>query len=57
MHILLGTNNYFAVKRWPEPEVWVDIIKNKLGLEASDSFVLDELEQSAAYWKDAIARM
>lgn len=30
--IKLGINNCFAVKRWPEPEEWVDIVTNKLKL-------------------------
>jgi sugar phosphate isomerase/epimerase len=29
----LGVNNCFAVKRWPEPDVWAAIVKNELGLE------------------------
>jgi D-erythrulose 1-phosphate 3-epimerase len=28
----LGINTCFAVKRWPEPEQWLDIVKNELGL-------------------------
>lgn len=30
--IELGINNCFAVKRWPEPEEWINIVVNKLGL-------------------------
>jgi sugar phosphate isomerase/epimerase len=29
----LGVNNCFAVKRWPEPDVWAAIVKNELGLD------------------------
>ena len=29
----LGINNCFAVKRWPEPERWADIVRTRLGLE------------------------
>ena len=29
----LGINNCFAVKRWPEPERWADIIRSRLDLE------------------------
>jgi sugar phosphate isomerase/epimerase len=29
----LGINNCFAVKRWPEPEQWVRIVKHELGLD------------------------
>ncbi|MBN1835084.1 MAG: sugar phosphate isomerase/epimerase [Spirochaetales bacterium] len=43
MRARLGTNNFFAVKRWPEPEVWVDIVKNRLGLEMVQ-FNLDLLD-------------
>jgi sugar phosphate isomerase/epimerase len=33
MRVRLGTNNFFAVKRWPEPEAWTEIVKNRLGLD------------------------
>ena len=39
----LGINNYFAVKRWPEPEEWVRIIKKDLGLSIAQ-FDLDLLD-------------
>ena len=29
----LGINTCFAVKRWPEPEQWVRIVKHELGLD------------------------
>ena len=29
----LGVNNCFAVKRWPEPDVWAKIVRNELGLD------------------------
>ena len=29
----LGVNTCFAVKRWPEPEVWASLVKNELGLD------------------------
>ena len=29
----LGVDLSFAKKRWPEPEAWLDIVKNKLGLK------------------------
>ena len=29
----LGVNNCFAVKRWPEPARWADIVRNELGLD------------------------
>ncbi len=31
--ILLGVNNCFAIGRYPEPEEWLDVVKNKLGLD------------------------
>jgi D-erythrulose 1-phosphate 3-epimerase len=39
----LGINTCFAVKRWPEPEQWLDIVKNELGL-ACCQFSLDLLD-------------
>jgi len=29
----LGVNTCFAVKRWPEPEQWLDIVQQELGLD------------------------
>lgn len=31
--IVLGVNNCFAIGRYPEPEEWLKVVKNKLGLE------------------------
>ncbi|OHD69097.1 MAG: hypothetical protein A2177_08340 [Spirochaetes bacterium RBG_13_68_11] len=39
----LGINNYFAVKRWPEPEEWLRIVKQELGLSIAQ-FDLDLLD-------------
>src|SRR5260221_7409483 len=36
----LGINTCFAVKRWPEPEQWLAIVKNELGLHCCQ-FSLD----------------
>lgn len=36
----LGINTCFAVKRWPEPEQWVSIVKDELGLNCCQ-FSLD----------------
>ena len=33
----LGVMNYFAVKRWPEPEKWTEIIVDGLSLGSSKS--------------------
>lgn len=30
--ILLGVNNCFAIGRYPEPEEWLNVVKNELGL-------------------------
>ena len=40
-----GVDNCFCLKRWPEPEAWMNIIKNKLGLDIIefDSDFLDPL--------------
>jgi sugar phosphate isomerase/epimerase len=29
----LGVNNCFAVKRWPEPERWANLVRDRLGLD------------------------
>ena len=39
----LGINNCFAVKRWPEPEEWLRIVKKDLGLDVLQ-FSLDLLD-------------
>jgi D-erythrulose 1-phosphate 3-epimerase len=39
----LGINNYFAVKRWPEPEEWLAIVRKDLGLGLAQ-FDLDLLD-------------
>jgi len=33
VELLLGVNNCFAVKRWPEPDRWAQIISADLDLE------------------------
>jgi sugar phosphate isomerase/epimerase len=44
----LGVNNCFAVKRWPEPDVWAAIVKNELGLDlVQHSLDLVDLDASA----------
>src|SRR5712691_2971808 len=40
MSLHLGINTCFAVKRWPEPEQWVRIVKDELGLDCCQ-FSLD----------------
>ena len=39
----LGINNCFAVKRWPEPEEWMKIVKKELGINVLQ-FTLDLLD-------------
>jgi sugar phosphate isomerase/epimerase len=33
MKLTLGINNCFAVKRWPRPDEWAQIVREELGLE------------------------
>ena len=33
MKLQLGINNCFAVKRWPQPHEWTEIVRAELGLE------------------------
>jgi D-erythrulose 1-phosphate 3-epimerase len=42
-HIHLGINTCFAVKRWPEPEQWIGIITQDLGLTCCQ-FSLDLID-------------
>src|SRR5215469_3184045 len=39
-HLHLGINTCFAVKRWPEPEQWLTIVQQELGLDCCQ-FSLD----------------
>jgi len=39
----LGMNTYFAVKRWPEPEMWMKMVKKDFGLDVAQ-FDLDLLD-------------
>ena len=39
-HLHLGINTCFAVKRWPEPEQWLTIVEQELGLDCCQ-FSLD----------------
>jgi sugar phosphate isomerase/epimerase len=44
-------NNCFAVKRWPEPDVWAAIVKNELGLDlVQHSLDLVDLDSSTDEW-------
>ena len=33
MRARLGINNCFAVKRWPQPDDWAQIVRDELGLD------------------------
>lgn len=51
MKINLGTDICFALKRWPNPDEWIDIVKNELGLTMIefDSDFLDPLYNRSCY--------
>ncbi len=34
MKVTLGINNCFAVKRWPRPDEWAQVVRGELGLDA-----------------------
>jgi sugar phosphate isomerase/epimerase len=42
-HLHLGINTCFAVKRWPEPEQWISIVTDDLGLQYCQ-FSLDQID-------------
>lgn len=45
MHLQLGINDCFAVKRWPEPSDWAPIVRDRLSLHLVEhSFDLVDLE-------------
>jgi D-erythrulose 1-phosphate 3-epimerase len=49
MRVTLGVNNCFAVKRWPRPDEWAEIIRGDLGLRhVQHSLDLSDLEQDFA---------
>src|SRR5260370_38204913 len=57
----LGINTCFAVKRWPEPEQWLNIVKNELGLNYCQ-FSLDLVdplldEAATASYADAVREL
>lgn len=63
MQLQLGINTCFAVKRWPRPEDWAPIVRERLGLTLVEhSFDLvepddaDHLAQGAAAVVDATRR-
>jgi sugar phosphate isomerase/epimerase len=49
---VLGVNNCFAVKRWPEPEAWAKIVRDDLGLDVvQHSLDLAEVGRSPTLWR------
>ncbi len=54
-HFQLGIDLSFAVKRWPEPEIWIDIVRNQLGIKhlEYDSDFLDPLYLRESSWRPA----
>ena len=54
----LGINTCFAVKRWPEPERWAEIVAGELGLDlVQHSLDLVDLDCAAAEVTDQAARL
>src|SRR5215472_9203712 len=56
----LGINTCFAVKRWPEPERWISIVKQDLGLDCCQ-FSLDLVdplldESTTASYAEAVRK-
>jgi len=47
----LGINLSFAVKRWPEPEAWAGIVRERLGLDQVQ-FTFDLLDP----WRPRVTR-
>ncbi|HXR27260.1 MAG TPA: hypothetical protein VN771_05305, partial [Candidatus Baltobacteraceae bacterium] len=53
MRLALGVNDCFAVKRWPRPEDWAPIVRDRLGLTVfQHSLDLVDLTGSAAERQD-----
>lgn len=52
MAVTLGVNLSFAVKRWPEPEVWAAFVRQELGVELVQ-FSFDLLDP---WWPDELSR-
>jgi sugar phosphate isomerase/epimerase len=54
----LGINTCFAVKRWPEPPRWAEIVKGELGLDlVQHSLDLVELDAQAHELDDQASRL
>jgi D-erythrulose 1-phosphate 3-epimerase len=54
----LGVNTCFAVKRWPEPETWASIVRERMGLDiVQHSLDLVELGGPPALWRAQAERV
>lgn len=55
----LGLDLSFAKKRWPEPELFIDIVRNQLGIKylEFDSDFVDPLYLRESSWKSEAARI
>jgi hypothetical protein len=52
MRYVLGVNNCFAVKRWPEPEAWAKIVRDDMGLDVvQHSLDLVDLGAPPEVWR------
>ncbi|HYM83723.1 MAG TPA: sugar phosphate isomerase/epimerase, partial [Candidatus Dormibacteraeota bacterium] len=58
MRVRLGVNTCFAVKRWPRPEDWAPLVRDRLGLGvAQHSLDLVDLERGPASGADQAAEV
>lgn len=56
MNVTLGINNCFAVKRWPRPEEWVQVVRGELGLTVvQHSLDLSDLDGDLEGSAEAVA--
>jgi D-erythrulose 1-phosphate 3-epimerase len=55
VRVTLGINNCFAVKRWPRPDEWAQVVRDELGLEVVQH-CLDLTDLSGGVDLDAEAR-
>jgi D-erythrulose 1-phosphate 3-epimerase len=53
VRVQLGINTCFAVKRWPRPEDWAPVVRDRLGLEVVQHSL--DLDESPPAWLDPVA--
>ena len=53
MRVRLGINTCFAVKRWPRPEDWAPVVRDRLGLDLVQHSL--DLDESPPAWLDPVA--